>query len=70
MNAIAMALMSAVIYLDLRGPEFTKDSDIAALKEVAFALKGATPAEIEAVVSAATAYGFPWLPKELGIVPD
>jgi hypothetical protein len=71
MKAIAMALVSAANYIEVRDDtHFTVDNDVKALEDIVHALKDATPAEIDALISAANELGIPNWPKESGIVDE
>lgn len=69
MRAIAMALISAANYIEVRDDyNFTIDNDVKALEDIGHALTEATPAKIEALISAANELGLPHWPKDAGIV--
>jgi hypothetical protein len=70
MKAIAMALVSAAHYIEVRESQFTADNDVRALEDVAHSLKDATPAEIEALIYAANELGLPDWPKECGLIEE
>jgi len=71
MKAIATALVSAANYIEVRDDtHYTVDNDVKALEDIAHALRGATPAEIEALISAANELGLPNWPKDCGIIEE
>lgn len=71
MRAIAMALVSAANYIEVRDDtHFTVDTDVKALEDIEHSLKDATPAEIEALIHAANELGLPNWPRDCGIIEE